>query len=117
HDPASVFVDLGVDEVAAKPPQPGQRSLLIHADQPTVASHVGGKDGGKPALGAFFGHASEIAFQGMCSTRDSIGAPSRSLSGPTSATGQSRRSCHLRDMSDSGLIRKCWLVVAVPSSH
>ena len=33
-----------------------ERALLVGLHQPAVAGHTGGKDGAKPALGAFLGH-------------------------------------------------------------
>jgi hypothetical protein len=34
----------------------GQRTGLVQLHQAAIADHVGGQNGGKTALGAFFGH-------------------------------------------------------------
>ena len=36
--------------------QSRKRALLIHTHQPAIAGDIGGEDGGKAALGAFFDH-------------------------------------------------------------
>ena len=47
-DAASVLVDFGIDELAPVRLQPGERPLLVDADQPAVASDIGGQDGNDP---------------------------------------------------------------------
>ena len=36
--------DGGIDQVAAQPPQPRQRAILVRAGEPAVADHVGDQD-------------------------------------------------------------------------
>ena len=60
-DPSAVFLDLRIQQVAPKNLQPGERALFIRAHKPAVAGDVGSKNGGKAALGAFFGHSRAIA--------------------------------------------------------
>jgi hypothetical protein len=56
HDPPAMFRYFGIDEVAQMRFQPGKGALLVCAHQPAVTGHIGGKDSGKPALNAIFGH-------------------------------------------------------------
>ena len=44
-DDASVMrVDGGIDQIAAQPPQPRQRAILVRAREPAVADHVRDQD-------------------------------------------------------------------------
>ena len=36
--------DGGIDQIAAQPPQPRQRAILVRAREPAVADHVGDQD-------------------------------------------------------------------------
>jgi hypothetical protein len=56
-DPSAVFLDLRIQQVAPKNPQPGERPFFIRAHKPAVAGDVGSENGGKAALGASFGHS------------------------------------------------------------
>jgi hypothetical protein len=51
-----MFLYFGIDEVAQVRFQPGKGAFLVCAHQPAVTGHIGGKDSGKPALNAIFGH-------------------------------------------------------------
>ncbi len=51
-DTAMVLGDLGIDEIGAQRLKRHNRTLLISPDQPRVADHVGGKDGGEAAFHA-----------------------------------------------------------------
>jgi hypothetical protein len=37
----------GIDEFAPKLPQPLERALFVNTDQPGIARHISGQDGGK----------------------------------------------------------------------
>jgi hypothetical protein len=54
--PPPVLGDAGLDQFGAVGGECGERAFLVLSHQPRVARHVGGKDGGKTALDAFFGH-------------------------------------------------------------
>src|SRR5262249_28109461 len=56
-DAPTVLSDLGIDERAQMVREPGVRSLLVLAGQPTVARHVGRQDGSEPSLYALRGQA------------------------------------------------------------
>ena len=43
-DTPAVHGDRGIDQIAAQPPQPRQRTILVHAGEPAVAHHVRDKD-------------------------------------------------------------------------
>src|SRR5262249_47317495 len=46
HDPATVLVDLRIDEVSPMHLQAGKRALLVGAHHPAIADNIGGKDSG-----------------------------------------------------------------------
>jgi hypothetical protein len=46
-DVAAMHLDRGVQELAPVGPQPGERTDLVGAHQPTVSSDIGGKNGRK----------------------------------------------------------------------
>jgi hypothetical protein len=56
NDPTVVLGDKWFDELFAKEAEVGKRAVLILLHEPAIANHVRGKDGGKTAVGAFFGH-------------------------------------------------------------
>ena len=52
-DAATVFGDLGIDQLAPVRFQPCERPFLVRTHQPRVAGHIGGEDRGQPAFDAF----------------------------------------------------------------
>ena len=61
-DAAVMHGDGGIDQVAAQPPQPRERAILVRAREPAVADHVGDQDRGNfPGLahGAPLGRQSD----------------------------------------------------------
>jgi hypothetical protein len=52
HDPAAVFLDLWIGQLAPKRFQPFVRSLLISSHQARVARHIRGENGSQPAFEA-----------------------------------------------------------------
>ena len=48
--------DLGIDQIATQGFETRERPFLVRFHEPAVPDHIGGEDGGKPALGTFFGH-------------------------------------------------------------
>ena len=82
EDTPLVLFDLRLEQLLAMRPEPRERIRLVLLHEPGVADHVGGEDGGKVTLGAFFGHG-VIAFRER-SAQLFYGNLSRSLPGPTS---------------------------------
>ena len=39
--------DGGIDQIAAQPPQPRERAILIRAREPAIADDIGDQDGSK----------------------------------------------------------------------
>ena len=60
EDAPLVFFDLRLEQLFAMRPEPRECIRLILLHEPAVADHIGGKDGGKVALGAFFGHLARL---------------------------------------------------------
>jgi hypothetical protein len=56
-DTAGILGDLAVQELAAVLLQTRERTLLVFADEPAVASNIGREDGGQPPLNAILGHS------------------------------------------------------------
>ena len=52
-----------------------ERTGLIHLHEAAVADHIGGQNGGKTALGAFFGHPGRLLSKGA--VRQIVCAPCR----------------------------------------
>src|SRR5215470_8271665 len=69
--------------------QCSESSRLVLLDQAAVAYHVGGQDGGEPALRAFFGHAQQL-FLDDPDGYDCMGDCLASLSRLRSALGHER---------------------------
>ena len=55
-DPAVVLGDLGVEQLFPEGFQARERTLLVDLHKVAIADHVGGKNGGQPALNALLGH-------------------------------------------------------------
>jgi hypothetical protein len=49
-------LDSRVDDLRALLLEPRQRAGLVSVHQAALPDHIGGENGGKPALGAFFNH-------------------------------------------------------------
>ena len=64
HGAAAVLFHLGVDELAAMGLQAGERPLLVRAHQARIARHIGGENGGQPAVDAFRGQSGAPEPQG-----------------------------------------------------
>ena len=65
-----------------------QGAGFIRLHEAAVADHIGGQNGGKAALGTFFGHRVQLPPENA--TRNCMAAPLRSLSGRRTALGQFR---------------------------
>src|SRR5262249_8071471 len=63
-DAALMFLDELSDDAAVQV-QRLERALLVHAHEPAIAGHIGGQNGGKTALGAFFSHATRCPGKAM----------------------------------------------------
>ena len=63
NDPTVVLGDERFDELFAKEAEVGKRAVLILLHEPAIANHVRGKDGGKTAVGAFFGHIMRLPLE------------------------------------------------------
>ena len=59
-----------------------KRALLIHTHQPAIAGDIGGEDGGKAALGAFFDHGRDRVQR---TQREIVLPPQQGSMGRTSA--------------------------------
>ena len=57
EDAALMFGDQWVQNVSAPGLESGHGACLVGLHHPAKANHIGGKDGGKTALYAFFSHA------------------------------------------------------------
>ena len=64
HGAAAVLFHLRVDELAAMGLQAGERPLLVRAHQARIARHIGGENGGQPAVDAFRGQSGAPKPQG-----------------------------------------------------
>ena len=84
EDPAVMFGQDRLQNVSAASLQRGQRAGLVNLHQPAVADHIGGQNGGKATLDAFFGHGMWLLFRdsnGWDCMGDLIGSLSRRTSG------------------------------------
>ena len=43
-DAPMMGVDRGINQIAAQPPEPRERALLVRAGEPAIADHVGNQD-------------------------------------------------------------------------
>ena len=58
HDPAVVFLDFRIDQLAQMRPEPFVRAFLIGTHQARIAHHIGGEDRRETAGGGRSGHGS-----------------------------------------------------------
>jgi hypothetical protein len=55
-DPAAVFLDLRIDQLAAQRFQRGERSLFVGTHQPAIAGNISCENGGEPPLDPLSAH-------------------------------------------------------------
>ena len=63
-DPAVMSGDQRLEDVRTPGLKGSQRTGLVRLHQAAVADHIGGQNGGKTALGAFFGHPRRLLSKG-----------------------------------------------------
>jgi hypothetical protein len=59
-DPAPMSGNRGLENFPSTGLDGGERTGLVQMHEAAVANRIGGKNGGKPALGAFFGHLARL---------------------------------------------------------
>ena len=79
-DPAVMRGDQWLEDVSTPRLKGGQRTGLIRLHQAAVADHIGGQNGSKTALGAFFGHL--VPFVLHAAVQQIVGAPRREVYRP-----------------------------------
>ena len=70
----------GLEDVPSTGLEGGQRTGLVRLHEAAVADHIGGQNGGKTALGAFFGHLVPLVLH--AAVQQIVGAPRREVYRP-----------------------------------